>query len=99
MIRSRRHRRSAFTLIELISVIAILAVRAAIAISAYFRVRISQEEGATETTATKIHSQLDQQYRSVLDNARDQMRADNFATIGWAKQMSGDDTVRALAIL
>ncbi len=102
--RNRTQRRPAFTLIELLAVIAIIAIIAAIAIGTYFRVRISQEEAATETTVAKLHSQLDQQYRSVLDNARDQWRANDESasgprTIKWAKLMSNGETNRGLAIL
>jgi prepilin-type N-terminal cleavage/methylation domain-containing protein len=102
--RNRTRTRSAFTLIELLTVIAIIAILAAIAIGTYFRVRVSQEEAATETTLAKVHSQLDQQWRSVLDNARDQWRANEDSTLSprsikWAKLMSGGETNRGLAIL
>jgi prepilin-type N-terminal cleavage/methylation domain-containing protein len=99
MIRSRSSRRPAFTLVELISVIAIIAVLTAIAVGTYFRVRIAQEEAATETTLAKLQSQLDLQWRSVLDNSRDQWRAGNDTTIGFAKVMAGDSSTRGLAIL
>jgi prepilin-type N-terminal cleavage/methylation domain-containing protein len=100
MIRSqlRRSSRSAFTLIELLSVIAIIGVLMAIAVGTYFRVRLSQEEGATETTIAKIHSQLDQQWRAVLDNARDESTSRPSKVPVNVLTLAGDDNLRAKAM-
>jgi len=52
-----RARRAAFTLIELLAVIAIIAILLAMSAGAYFRVRVSQQESATNTTLQKLHSE------------------------------------------
>ncbi len=67
-------RRSGFTLIELLSVIAIITILAALSVGAYFRVRVSQQEHATEVTLTKIQSELDSQMRALFDQCKDDFR-------------------------
>jgi len=64
-------RRSGFTLIELLVVVSIIAVLAALGAGAYFRVRVSQQEKATETTLGKLQSELDLQWRSIIDNCKE----------------------------
>jgi prepilin-type N-terminal cleavage/methylation domain-containing protein len=95
--------RRGFTLIELLTVIAIIAVIMGIAIGAFFRVRVSQEEKATETTLVKIQNQYEAQLRAVLDNVRDDFNnagTDPKAAAGvyLAKSMAGGDNRRAKVI-
>lgn len=68
--RAGKANRQGFTLIELLTVVAIIAVILSIAVGAFFRVRLSQEESATETTLSKIQNQLDAQVKAIFDNAK-----------------------------
>jgi prepilin-type N-terminal cleavage/methylation domain-containing protein len=89
--------RRGFTLIELLTVIAIIAVIMGIAIGAFFRVRVSQEEKATETTIFKIQNQFDAQWRAVLDNAKQDAREQKIPKIV-LNGIAGGDNRRALVI-
>jgi len=66
-------RRSGFTLIELMIVISIIAVLVALSVGAFFRVRVSQQEKATENTLVKIQSEFNNQLRAVYDQCKDDL--------------------------
>src|SRR5882672_1736165 len=75
-----------------------------IAIGAFFRIRVSQEEKATETVMFKIQNQFDAQWRAVLDNAKEDAKTGwtdpiSVPGYGFAKGLSGGDNRRALVIL
>src|SRR5580700_5946058 len=92
-------RRFGFTLIELLVVISIIAVLVALAAGTFFRVRVSQQEKATETTVSKLQSELDLQVLSVHDNCNDYFPGGipNPAAT-YASQLAGGDNRRAFVI-
>ena len=63
--------RRAFTLIELIVVIAIVGLLVALTAGAVFRVMAGQAAKNSEQTVSKISSILDQQWKAVVDQAKD----------------------------
>src|SRR5438874_11556796 len=71
---SRPRRRSGFTFVELLVVIAIISILAALVTAAVGRVRGSWQVKATEQTLTKLSLGFDQQWKAVLDQARDDGR-------------------------
>ncbi len=71
---AHRRGRFGFTLIEVLVVITIIAIIAGMSMGVYFRVRKSQVQSASETTVNKLASNLDQQWKAVLDNAKDDAR-------------------------
>ena len=101
--------RRGFTLLELLVVMSIIALIAGLSIGVFFRVRQTQTEGATVTIVNKLQSQLDQQWKAVLDNARDDAKADkinnppnsNVSTFAGSKSgacIGGGDSRRELVI-
>jgi prepilin-type N-terminal cleavage/methylation domain-containing protein len=64
--------RSGVTLIELLVVMAIIGTLAALTVGAVVKVRASQEKSFTETTISKLASALDQQWKAVMDQAREE---------------------------
>ncbi|MFL5340579.1 MAG: type II secretion system protein [Gemmataceae bacterium] len=93
--------RRGFTLLELLVVMSIIALIAGLSIGVFFRVRQTQTESATITIVNKLQSQLDQQWKAVLDNARDDARtgrlgANNNAHA--AAALGGNDSRRELVI-
>ncbi len=95
--------RRGFTLIELLTVIAIIVVIMGIAIGALFRVRVSQEEKATETTLMKIQSQFDAQWRTIPDNAKDDAKRErekpgSVPGFALAKAIANSDSRRTLVV-
>lgn len=91
-----RPRRSGMTLVELLAVIAIVVTIIGLGMGAYFRVRASQEIGATRTTVQKLQTQFDGQWRAVLDNAKDDAR--NSRIPKEINDLAGNDSRRALVI-
>ena len=91
-----RSRRAAFTLVELLGVIAIIAILLALSAGAYFRVRVQQQESATGTTLLKLQSELDTQWKAVVDNANldAKTRSISPAIVSW----SGNDDRRAKVV-
>src|SRR5260370_29357924 len=74
---AHRRGRFGFTLIEVLVVITIIAIIAGMSMGVYFRVRKAQVQSASETTVNKLASNLDQQWKAVLDNAKDDARVAN----------------------
>ncbi|HEX4613853.1 MAG TPA: prepilin-type N-terminal cleavage/methylation domain-containing protein [Urbifossiella sp.] len=70
--------RAGFTLIELLVVIAILAVLAALVAAGIGRVQTAQRGRVTDQTVTKLQLALDNQWKAICDNCRDDRRS--FAT-------------------
>ena len=97
MIQRNSPGRRGFTLLELIVVMTIIAIIASLSMGVYFRVRQSQTESAAVTTVNKLQSQLDQQWKAVLDNARDDARAGKIGTIA-TTTLGGGDSRRELVI-
>src|SRR5437899_127209 len=98
-ISSPRRGRFGFTLIEVLVVITIIAIIAGMSMGVYFRVRKAQVQTASETTVNKLASNLDQQWKAVLDNAKDDARQNNIANVDpWANQDAGGDPRRELVI-
>lgn len=64
-------RRRGFSLIELLVVIALIATLAALGAGAFFRVRGSQMQSATESTLTKLNSQLDNRWKAIGEQVKD----------------------------
>jgi hypothetical protein len=75
-------------LIELLVVMAIIATLASLAISAVFTLRESQVKSFTETTVQKLASALDQQWKAVVDQIKDE------PTPLWALTLSQDSAGR-----
>jgi len=91
-----RFRRAAFTLIELLGVIAIIAILLAMSAAAFFRVRVQQQESATNVTLQKLQSELDIQHKTVLDRGAEDARTRRIpqAIVSW----SGNDDRRAKVV-
>jgi prepilin-type N-terminal cleavage/methylation domain-containing protein len=89
-------RRAAFTLVELLAVIAIIGILMALSAGAFFRVRVQQQESATNVTLQKLQSELDTQWKTVMDNANDDARTRSISPsiISWA----GNDDRRAKVV-
>jgi len=65
-------RRSGFTLVELLVVVAIIAVLAALLAAATLRMLTVPPEIATKTTIQKLGQTLNQQWKAVIDQARNE---------------------------
>lgn len=91
-----RPRRAAFTLIELLAVIAIIAVLLAMSAAAFYRTRVQQQESATNVTLSKLQSELDVQWKTVLDRGAEDARTRSIpqAILSW----SGNDDRRAKVV-
>ena len=88
--------RGGFTLIELLTVIAIMGVLLGLAVGAYFRVRVSQEEKHTEVILNKLQSAFDAQRTAVQDNASDDLKKSRVPS--GVVTMAGGDNRRAKVI-
>jgi prepilin-type N-terminal cleavage/methylation domain-containing protein len=71
---SQTRRRTGFTLIELLVVVGILAILAALVTAGVGRMRGAQMVKTTEQSLTKMRMGLDQQWKAVLDQAREDAR-------------------------
>lgn len=89
-------RHAGFTLIELLVVVAIIAVLLALSAGTYFRLRTSQLEQATVSTLTKLASQHSQQWKAVLDQAKQDVQNQKVPTN--VVTMSGDDSIRTRVV-
>src|SRR5262245_42398661 len=67
--------RVGFTLIELLVVMAIIAILAALGVTAYLKVRESNQKSQTQATITKLASVLDVQWKAALDQAGEDWQA------------------------
>jgi prepilin-type N-terminal cleavage/methylation domain-containing protein len=65
----RPSRRAAFTLLELLVVLGIISVLMALLAAAVFRTLGSQQAGATDTTLEKVASELNKQWKVVIQQA------------------------------
>ncbi len=94
---SESARRAGFTLIELLVVISLIAVLAALSVGAFFRVRVSQQERATEDTLAKLQSELDLQYRALLDGVKEEYV--NGSIPASVMQLAGESTVNRRSLV
>jgi prepilin-type N-terminal cleavage/methylation domain-containing protein len=87
-----RRPRAAFTLLELIVVLAIMAVLVALVAAAVMRVVTVQQSGATDSTLEKVASELNKQWKVVIQQAEKE------AIPASVVQLAGGDTRRARVI-
>jgi prepilin-type N-terminal cleavage/methylation domain-containing protein len=80
---SRPSRRAGFTLIELMTVIGIIALLVALIAGGIAKVRTGQQTAAAEQTVNKLQIALDQQWKAVLDQCKQDRvkKTQNFATL------------------
>lgn len=95
--RNRTPRRG-FTLIELLVVISILAVLAGLTVGVIGSIRRSTMKSATETRISAVASGFDQQWKAVIDNAKDDDKNNQQGIPSAVKSIAGDDSRRALVI-
>ena len=76
-----RRPRTGFTLIEVLVVISVIVIIAGLSMGVYFRVRKAQVQTASETTINKLSSNLDHQWKAVLDNAKDDARKNGIKAV------------------
>jgi type II secretory pathway pseudopilin PulG len=91
-----RSARPSFTVIELIVVMFLIAILAGLAMGAYFRAQAAFRRKETEDIVAKLQSQMDTQWKAVIDNAKDDAKNNSIpanvnAAAGW-------DSRRALII-
>jgi prepilin-type N-terminal cleavage/methylation domain-containing protein len=92
--------RGGFTLIELLVVIAIIAILAALSLAILGRVIYGGQEKATNQTLQKLSSILNQQWKAVIDQAKDEYKTIGGVNPGFAAmtQTWNPDTARSLWI-
>jgi prepilin-type N-terminal cleavage/methylation domain-containing protein len=93
----RKLERPAFTLIELLVVIALIAVLVALGAGAWFRVKASQMEKATNTTLSVMQSQFDQQWKAESDQAKQDL-TDTTKFVGNARALADNDSIRTKVV-
>jgi type II secretory pathway pseudopilin PulG len=89
-----RSARPAFTVIEVVVVMLLIAVLAGLSLAAYFRAQASFKRKETEDIASKLQSQMDTQWKAVIDNCKDDARNNSIPANVVA--MAGNDSRRAL---
>jgi prepilin-type N-terminal cleavage/methylation domain-containing protein len=89
------HARRGFTLIELLIVIAIIAVLAALAMAVVGAVATNQQIKGTNQTLQKLSTILNQQWKAVIDQAKDEIRTgqtNNQQFLALTQNWKPDDT-------
>ncbi len=88
--------RPAFTLVELLVVIAIIAILVALVASALIQVVVRQQNAKSEQVVNKVAALLDQQWKAVIDQAREE--ADSGKIPPGVYTLAGGDRARAKVI-
>src|SRR5262245_547089 len=91
-------RRRALTLVEMMLVIAIIAILISLATAAGFRVIRSQDNKVTDTTLTKLHSELDQQIKQVIDQAKEEFKNGKVPSQLWSHGSVQNNQDKALEL-
>jgi prepilin-type N-terminal cleavage/methylation domain-containing protein len=92
-------RRAGVTLVELLVVMAIIGVLASLTIGAVINVRASQEKSFTEATIKKLMTPLDQGFKAVFDQVREELGNSTNTTLQLIlANLAGNDMRRAKVI-